>query len=178
MVIGDDSYSGNGPNAHNSERFVYMAFYKNGGGTSGTMDLVAINRTGSFTNHYVIASGLSLKQWYTIKVVVNVLAGTYDVYVDGVFKAKVTSRNAKTSVTHISFAQWNDGAGAFYVDNVLAVSGADILGNYDNTLPLSNSSTEQLSQTTSIASLQASTLQAIPLLICAIALRKPKRKRK
>jgi uncharacterized repeat protein (TIGR02543 family) len=121
MLIGDDSTSGNGPNAVNGERFVYMAFFKNGGGTSGTMDLVAVNRTGSFTSHWIIASGLSLKQWYTIKVVVNVAGGTYDVYVDGILKkAGVSSRNAKTSVTHISFAQWNDGAGAFYVDNVLS----------------------------------------------------------
>jgi uncharacterized repeat protein (TIGR02543 family) len=119
MLIGDDSTSGSGPNAVNGERFVYMAFFKNGGGTSGTMDLVAVNRTGSFTSHWVIASGLSLKQWYTIKVVVNVPGGTYDVYVDGILqKAGVSSRNAKTSVTHISFAQWNDGAGTFYVDNV------------------------------------------------------------
>jgi hypothetical protein len=98
-----------------------MAFFKNGGGTSGTMDLVAVNRTGSFTSHWVIASGLSLKQWYTIKVVVNVPGGTYDVYVDGILqKAGVSSRIAKTSVTHISFAQWNDGAGTFYVDNVFS----------------------------------------------------------
>jgi hypothetical protein len=98
-----------------------MAFFKNGGGTSGTMDLVAVNRTGSFTSHWVIASGLNLKQWYTIKVICNIPAGTYDVYVDGILqKAGVSSRNAKTSVTHISFAQWNDGAGTFYVDNVFS----------------------------------------------------------
>jgi uncharacterized repeat protein (TIGR02543 family) len=120
MLIGDDSTSGSGPNAANGERFVYMAFFKNGGGTSGSMDLVAVNRTGSFSSHMIVASGLSLKQWYTIKVVVNVTGGNYDVYVDGVFKATVTSRNAKTSLTHISFAQWNDGAGTFYVDNVLS----------------------------------------------------------
>ncbi|MDH7564232.1 MAG: PKD domain-containing protein [Candidatus Bathyarchaeota archaeon] len=63
---------------------------------------------------------LNLDQWYTIRVVVNVPAGTYDVYVDGVYMGTYTSRNAKTSLTHISFAQWNDGAGAFYVDNVFA----------------------------------------------------------
>jgi uncharacterized repeat protein (TIGR02543 family) len=118
MLIGDDSTSGSGPNAADGERFVYMAFFKDGGGTSGSMDLVAIDRTGSFTNHTVVASGLSLKQWYTVKVIVNVPGGTYDVYVGGVFKSTVSSRNPKTSVTHISFAQWNDGAGAFYVDNV------------------------------------------------------------
>jgi hypothetical protein len=120
MLIGDDLTLGSGPNAVNGERFVYMAFFKNGGGTSGSMDLVAVNRTGSFSSHMIVASGLSLKQWYTIRVVVNVTGGNYGVYVDGVFKATVTSRNAKTSLTHISFAQWNDGAGTFYVDNVFS----------------------------------------------------------
>jgi hypothetical protein len=35
MLIGDDSTAGNGPNAYDTERFVYMAFYKPGGGTTG-----------------------------------------------------------------------------------------------------------------------------------------------
>jgi len=120
MLIGDDSVAGSGPNAANNERFVYMAFYKPGGGTNGTMDLVARDRDDSWTAFTTIATGLNLKQWYTIKVICNLVTDTYDVYVDGVYKATVTSRNLKTSVTHISFAQWNDGAGAFYVDNVFS----------------------------------------------------------
>jgi predicted glutamine amidotransferase len=120
MLIGDDSTAGNGPNAANGERFVYMAFYRDGGGTTGTMDLFAIDRDDTTTAFTTIAAGLNIKQWYTIKVVCNLAADTYDVYVDGVLRATVTSRIAKTSVTHISFAQWNDGAGAFYVDNVVS----------------------------------------------------------
>jgi len=120
MLIGDDSGGTNGPNSEDKERFVYMAFYKPGGGTSGTMNLVARDRDDGWTSFTTIATGLNLKQWYTIKVVCDLIADTYDVYIDGEFQATVTSRNAKTSVTHISFAQWNDGAGAFYVDNVFA----------------------------------------------------------
>jgi hypothetical protein len=118
MMIGDDSVpSSPGPNYPLSERFVYMAFYKNGGATSGPVDLVCRLRG---TNTLTTITSLNLDQWYTIKVVVNVPAGTYDVYVDGAFMRTCTSRNAKTSVTHISFAQWNDGAGAFYIDNVFS----------------------------------------------------------
>jgi predicted glutamine amidotransferase len=120
MMIGDDSGGTNGPNYPGTERFVVMAFYKDGGGTTGTMDLVARERGASWTAFTTIVSGLYLKQWYTIKVVCNLDTDMYDIYVDGEYKATVTSYNAKTSVTHISFAQWNDGAGAFYVDNVFA----------------------------------------------------------
>jgi hypothetical protein len=118
MMIGDDSGGTNGPNSAAIERFVYLGFYKDGGGTSGTMDLFCRQR-GTDTRTTIVS--LNLKQWYTIKVVCNLVTDTYDVYVDGVLrKAGVTSRTVKTSVTHISFAQWNDGAGAFYVDNVYA----------------------------------------------------------
>lgn len=121
MLIGDDTGTDPtriGPNAEDSERFVYLAFYKNGGGSSGTMDLVARGRTDSWTNFTTVASNLQMKRWYTIKVTLNLGAGTYDVYVDGTRMATVTSRNSKSSVTHLSFAQWDDGAGSFYVDNV------------------------------------------------------------
>jgi hypothetical protein len=37
-----------------------------------------------------------------------------------VFKATVNANAALTSLTHISFAEWDDGDGAFYVDNVFA----------------------------------------------------------
>ncbi|HEC36473.1 MAG TPA: hypothetical protein ENI39_08070, partial [Anaerolineae bacterium] len=123
MLIGDDTDPGRpGPNSNPSERFVQMAFYRDGGGTAGTMDLVARERDAGFAEFTTVASGLNLDQWYTIRVDCNIPAGTYDIYVDGVFQATVTSYNEKASVTHISFAQWNDGAGAFYVDNVYEVT--------------------------------------------------------
>lgn len=123
MLIGDNTNpTRTGPNSDDNERFVYMGFFKDGGGTSGTMDLVARDRDDTWTAFTTIATGLYLKRWYTIRVVCNLNTDTYDVYVDGVYKATVTSRYAKTSVTHISFANWNDGMGSFYVDNVYAPS--------------------------------------------------------
>jgi hypothetical protein len=118
MMIGNETDGSNGPNSTNSERFVQMAFAKNGGGTSGTMDLVARDRDDTNTNFTVVASGLQLDQWYTIRIDLDLDADTYSIYVDGVFKATVTSRATQTSVSYISFAQWNDGAGTFFVDNV------------------------------------------------------------
>ena len=119
MLIGDNSNATRpGPNSDPSERFVQMAFYRNGGGTSGTMDLVARERNAAFTEFTTVASGLSIGQWYTVKVVCDINAGSYEIYVDGVYLATMTSYSVKSSVTHISFAQWNDGAGTFYVDNV------------------------------------------------------------
>ena len=123
MLIGDDTDPDRpGPNSNPSERFVQMAFYRDGGGSSGTMDLVARERGADFTAFTTVASGLNMDQWYTIRVDCDIPGGTYDIYVDGAYQATVTSYNEKTSVTHISFGQWHDGAGAFYVDNVYEVT--------------------------------------------------------
>jgi hypothetical protein len=126
MLIGDDTGTDRtriGPNAEDSERFVYMAFYKNGGGTSGTMDLVAAEPGPGNVTYTPIATNLSLKQWYTIRVDVDLTNDTYDVYVDNnKVAAAWPARTPKTSLTYISFAQWNNGAGTFYVDNVTAES--------------------------------------------------------
>jgi murein tripeptide amidase MpaA len=116
-MIGADLDGTNGPNSAAAERFVYMAFYKNGGATSGAVSLVCRQRG---TNTLTTITSVNLDQWYTIKVVVNVAAGTYEVFVDGISYGTYTSRSVLSSVTHISFAQWNDGAGAFYVDNVFS----------------------------------------------------------
>jgi len=78
MLIGDDSRSGNGPNADDSERFVYMGFLKDGGGTTGTMDLLAREHDDNWTQFTTVATGLNLKQWYTIKVVCDVDTDSYD----------------------------------------------------------------------------------------------------
>ncbi len=118
MLIGDDTYAGNGPNADNSERFVYMAFFRDGGGTSGTMDLVARDRDDGWTAFSTVATGLNLDQWYRVKVVCDLTTDMYDIFVDGFYQASVSSRIAKDVVTHLSFAQWNDGSGSFFVDNV------------------------------------------------------------
>jgi len=123
MLIGDNSdATRTGPNSDDPERFVYLGFHAEGGASSGLMNLVARDRDDSWSDFTIVESGLSLDQWYTIKVICNVAGGTYDVYVDDVFSATVSSRHEKTSVSHISFAQWDDGAGSFFVDNVMDAS--------------------------------------------------------
>jgi hypothetical protein len=82
------------------------------------MDLVARERGATFENFTTVASGLTMDDWHLIKVVCDLETDTYTVYVDGVYRSRVTSYTAKGAVTHISFSQWNDGAGTFYVDNV------------------------------------------------------------
>jgi hypothetical protein len=116
MMIGSDLDGSGGPNRNDAERFVFLAFWKDGGATSGTAQLVWMD---TFNIFYTIAT-VNLDQWHTIKVVVNVPAGKYDVYLDGKYIATVDACTKLSSVTHISFAQWNDGAGAFYVDNVFS----------------------------------------------------------
>ncbi|MCH2173529.1 M14-type cytosolic carboxypeptidase [Myxococcota bacterium] len=121
MLIGDNSSSGqSGPNATDSERFVYMAFFREGGGVSGdTMDLVARDRDDGWSDFTTVATGLEIGEWIRIRVVCNVSEGTYEVYVNGQYEATLASRHAKSSLSHISFAQWEDGAGTFFVDNVI-----------------------------------------------------------
>jgi PKD repeat protein/predicted glutamine amidotransferase len=121
MCIGDDADNDDGPNSTEDDRFVYMAFYKEGGGTAGTMDLVARQpgdswAGGSFTK---IATGLNLDQWYNIRVEADVLNNSYDVYIDGILEADdIQAWSSKDSLTHISFATLSNGPGVFYVDNV------------------------------------------------------------
>jgi len=123
MLIGDNSNPTRpGPNSDDSERFVYMAFIKDGGGTDGTMNLIAIDNDDSWTSFTTVDTGLNLDQWYNIRVDLDLYADTYDVYVDDVYKMTLTSRITKDSVTHISFAQWDTGAGTFYVDNISATT--------------------------------------------------------
>ena len=130
MMIGDDADGQRGPNSTSNDRFVFLAFQKDGGGTDGTMDLVAREPGAAWEDFTVIAAGLNLDQWYTIGVTCDVVANTYDIYVDGdlVYNNLAAYMN-KTALTHISFAQWNDEPGAFYVDNVLEGFVLDIAAN-------------------------------------------------
>ena len=121
MLIGADS--GSGPN-RGTGPFAYMAFWSPGGasGPADTMTLIAREPGNSFndsTQWRQIATGLSLNTWYTIEVLCDPLNGIYDVYVNGaLMAANVAAANNQIRLTHISFAQFNDGAGTFYVDNV------------------------------------------------------------
>ncbi len=118
MLIGDDTDAPSpGPNSSDGERFVYMAFARNGGGTVGqTMDLVARDRNDPWDGFTLLASGLTIGQWYRIRVTCDLNADSYDVYLDDALVGSVSSRQTKDSVSHISFAQWDNGAGTFVVD--------------------------------------------------------------
>ncbi len=134
MLVGDDSGGTNGPNSASAERFVHLAFWKNGGGDTGTATLVAQEAGDTFndsTTWRQVKTGMNLDQWYTIRVVGNLAADTYDVYVDGVREASaVAALTTKTSVGYVSFASWSDSRGAFYIDNVSAdIGGVPKWGN-------------------------------------------------
>jgi hypothetical protein len=126
MMIGDDSDSGGNPNSSSDERYVFMAFWAPGGGGAPTDTMTLIAREpgdtyGVSSTWKSIVSGLNFDTWYNIKVICDVAAGTYDVYVNNVLAAAgVDSYSGASSLTHISFAQWDDGAGTFYVDNIMA----------------------------------------------------------
>jgi len=116
-MIGIDDGDSRGANYGAGNNFVWLGFYRDGGADNGTMDLVAALQTGE---EIVIEPDMNLDQWYTLAVYGDVDSDTYDVFVDGSLIASgLTARTAQDNVTHISFAQWNDGAGRFYIDNVM-----------------------------------------------------------
>jgi hypothetical protein len=104
---------------------VGLVFYDSTPGDTGNdLELRAFSGSATWattTTWLQIATGLSYDRWYMIKVVVNVAAGTYDVYVDGsLLRASVPkiSTYTPTSVQYMSFAADSEGRGTFYVDNV------------------------------------------------------------
>jgi len=125
MFIGDDSDGINGPCSSDEDRFIYLAFVKEDGGSKGVMNLRALERYGveeingqdDFTE---IASDLFLDTWYTIEVKVNFRLNRYSVYVNDELMRTIKPRAWKDELTHISFAQLSDGAGTFYIDNVFS----------------------------------------------------------
>jgi len=131
IYIGDDSVTTNAPTGQASERFVLLAFYDPTPGDTGT-DLELRARTlnsaaQSWSNTALwvqVATGLSYDTWYTIKIVVNVVSQTYDVYVNGILAqdgiSKVDVYPSSNPIRYITFASDSDGRGDFYVDNVFS----------------------------------------------------------
>ena len=133
MMIGDDSNGVDGPNSTSTERFVFMALWCEGGGgddPADTMTLIAREPGDTYGTSSVwrqIAAGLSFDAWHTVVVSCDVVGNSYDVFVNGVLVGDgIIAYAAKDSLTAISFAQWNDGAGTFYIDDV-----AEVLGEED-----------------------------------------------
>lgn len=115
-----------GPNSTGKERFAFVAFENTG--HEGKINLFAREGTKSWDDRTVLVENLDLKTWYTITVDLDVAGKTYTVQVDDqpasqpleAFRTKKT--DAPESITHVSFASWNDGAGTFYIDNVSAIA--------------------------------------------------------
>jgi hypothetical protein len=121
MLLGNDSFKGKGPNATGSERFVFLAFEN--AATAGKLNLVAMESASGKSR--VVVPNLDANKWYTVKVDVDVPGKAYNVSVNGVTSAPVAvkafeakEKTIPSSITHVSFATWNDGPGTFFIDNV------------------------------------------------------------
>jgi predicted glutamine amidotransferase len=133
VFIGSDHVSStlNGPTGTSNERFVYFAFY-DPDMTNNTNDLQIRARTLSSqawgtTSQWlrVGTQSYSYDQWYTVKIIVNVIAGTYDVFINNNLAAAGVPKYAgytRTSVEYLSFLSDSDAKGDYYVDNVFAPS--------------------------------------------------------
>jgi uncharacterized repeat protein (TIGR02543 family) len=146
IMLGDDFQGTNGPCSTGVERFVQLAFWDSTPGTSGS-DITLVAReynnptalpppavgqpfatTSTWT---VVKTGLSYDTWMNVRIDVDFVAGTYDVYVDGVLakagihKYEQWNSTTSTDIEYISFAiggatTTSFGKGDFYVDNVFS----------------------------------------------------------
>jgi hypothetical protein len=112
-----------GPCSTGRERFVFLGFENST--EPGKINLFAREEGTKWDEKTLVAENLDLNSWYTISVDANIPEAFYTVTVEGVveqFELLAFSHKGRTleEVTHISFASWNDGAGTFYVDNVMA----------------------------------------------------------
>jgi hypothetical protein len=121
MLVGNDAVTGKGPNAAGSERFVFLAFEN--AAPKGKLNLVAMETASGKSR--VVVPGLDAGTWYTVKIDIDVPGKSYALSVPGVTTAPVTvkafeakEKTVPSSLTHISFATWNDGPGSFFIDNV------------------------------------------------------------
>jgi len=124
FLVGNDQDDKGGPNSTGADRFVFMGFEN--ATQKGKINLFARQGKADWTGKTIVAANLDLHKWYTIEAIISVSAGTYEVSVKGAtpqpvkLAAFVGADKPPKSLTHLSFASWNDGAGTFYIDNVLA----------------------------------------------------------
>jgi hypothetical protein len=121
--VGTSSDRKRGPNSTGAERFVFLGFQNTD--REGKIDLFAREADRSWDERTVLVEDLELMTWYTITVTIDVAARSYTVQVDdgppsAPLQAFRAGAGPPTSLTHVSFASWNDGAGTFYVDGVSA----------------------------------------------------------
>jgi len=123
FMVGNNKDGKGGPNSTGAERFVFLGFEN--GAQQGHINLFAREKNKSWKDRTVVARDLQLDRWYTIVVEIYVGDKDYEVTVKGVTEPmalQAFSQKGKTPkrLTNLSFASWNDGAGTFYVDNVVA----------------------------------------------------------
>jgi len=116
-----------GPCSTAIERFVCLAFYDSTPGSGNDIILKArqysnqsFTNTAQWTN---ITTGLSYDTWYTIRLEINVLAGTYNVYVNGVLQGNNIHKQAEYTSTYVSYMTFYVGGysrGDFFIDNIYA----------------------------------------------------------
>ena len=128
IFVGDDRFPANAPTGTSDERFVLMCFYDSTPGSSGTdieirartLSTQSFSDTSAWTS---VATGLSYKTWYRVKIIVNVTSGSYDVYVDGALKKSNVAKYptyTNSSVYYMTFDADGDRRGDYYIDNVFS----------------------------------------------------------
>ncbi len=111
-----------GPNSTGKERFVFLGFENST--TEGKVNLFAREGSENWAGKTIIAKDLDLATWYTIKIEAEIPEAYYSVKVDGVtepydLESFYYKGRTPDKITHISFSSWNDGAGTFFVDNIV-----------------------------------------------------------
>ncbi len=124
QMIGNAAAKGRGPNGSNPERFVFLGFES---GPDEKINLFAFEgkNADDWAVRTPLITGLELNTWYTVRVDVDVAGKSYQVSMPGVADTpvkvdafRVKKSNPPATLTHISFASWDDGPGTFYIDNV------------------------------------------------------------
>ncbi len=123
FMVGNNGDGKGGANSTGAERFVFLGFEN--AAEKGKINLFAREGNSPWEKKTSVARGLDLNKWYTIEAVIYPSAGAYEVSVKGITQpveldAFRAGNKPLKKLTHISFASWNDGAGTFYVDNVVA----------------------------------------------------------
>ena len=121
FLVGNSSDRKRGPNSTGIERFVFLGFEN--AEEKGKVNLFAREGKTKWPDKTIVAGSLDINKWYTITVNVHVKKKNYEVSVEGVTEpvvVKAFGKKPPKKLTHVSFASWDDGAGTFYIDNVVA----------------------------------------------------------
>lgn len=124
IMVGNNQDKKGGPNSTGVERFVFLGFQN--AAQAGKIDLFAREGNDPWEKKTLAVRNLDLNRWYTVELTIYVAEAVYELSVKGVTLRPVelgafrVGRTSPRALTHLSFASWNDGAGTFYIDNVMA----------------------------------------------------------